>query len=119
MNNISDRDRTILEMRKQGISYSKIAREFNISSTRVKHIEVKYYQEKALSDKWPLYSFLTNRTRNALRNYFGDKVFSNPVILHKYGRRRIARLKNIGKYSLREMDKALECLGFINKGEAW
>lgn len=119
MPELKERNARVLQMREQGGAYLSIAANFNICRQRAVGIVKTLQRERALSAKWPFWSLLSNRTRNALNIEFGEKAFSHPQVILQHGRKHIAMLRNVGKDTLREIDNALTSMGFISKGQEW
>ena len=114
-----ERNSQIVLMREQGCTYSLIATRYGICVQRAQRIVKTIEYERTLSEQWPFASKLSNRTRNALQKEFGDKVFRDPRVLLRHGRKHLSALRNVGKYSLREIDDALTATGIITAGQEW
>lgn len=113
------RNTQILAMRESGATYSAIASQFGICTQNVRNIAKQLQYERELSEKWPMWALLSNRARNILRKEYGDRAFSHPEVIVQSGRRHVSRIRNTGKYTIRELEVALIKIGHITRNQEW
>ncbi len=105
----------IMEMREEGLAYSKIGRLLGICGWRVSQIynhEKRSREERLIN---PFKHSLSIRLRNGLINYYGDhSIFDHPKLIAETGYARLCYTKNLGHLSLVELAEKLEELGYIN-----
>jgi DNA-directed RNA polymerase alpha subunit len=118
---INNRKEKIYRLRQEGKTYTFIASQYNISSTRVRDLfNQAKFEKETLPVLPPLMQKLSIRSQNCLRKYFGgNEIFYNPTRIVELGRTEIRRLKNIGKKSINEISKVLYELGHIKNIEDW
>jgi hypothetical protein len=106
-------------MHENGITYTEIASYYGICPQRANAIVKTARREQELSKQWPFWALLSNRARNIITKEYGEKAFSNPKLIIRRGRRHFPRLRNVGKYTLRELETALVQIGIIEEGQEW
>jgi len=63
---------------------------------------------------------LSTRPKNALTDYFrGEDILDNPQKLAELGRVKLAKIKNLGQKSVKEIGSALHALGYIKDMDSW
>jgi len=111
---MEQRNEAIWKMRCQGASYSQIARQFDLSSDRVRQI---YRQRQASIEnfgRWPpLKRELSARVTNVLVKTFGsEEILNHPEKLSSLGEEVFITWRNFGRKSLNELTGVLEKLGY-------
>jgi hypothetical protein len=115
------REDEIYELRRQGLTYRNIASLYNIHKSRAEQIyKGAKYKREVLPTLTPLRRLLSNRTQKALVKHFGgDDILDEPQKIAELGRKRLLRVCNIGRISLREISSTLHFLGFIKDEHKW
>jgi len=85
--NMEQRDEEIWRLRKEGTTYSQIAKHFDLSSNRVRQICFKRKARMENAGKWPpLKKLLSARIRHVLIKAFGnEEILKNPEKLASLG----------------------------------
>ena len=79
--NLDERNEKILEMRCEGATLSQIAREFDISSERVRRICLQKKERIEIFDKWPpLKSLLPARVQNVFSEPFKEIILVGVIL---------------------------------------
>ena len=112
--NLDERNEKIWKMRCEGATLSRIAREFDISSDRVRQICFKKKSRIENAKKWPfLKRELPARVQNVLLKTFGhEDIFHHPEKLASFGEEGFLRWKNIGRKSVKSLINVLESHGY-------
>jgi len=112
--NLDERNEKIWKMRCEGATLSQIAREFDISSDRVRQIcfKKKSRIENAGKKRF-LKRELPARIQNVLIKTFGNEdILFHPEKLASLGEEVFFTWKNIGRKSVKTLINALESLGY-------
>lgn len=121
MKQITKRDEEIYQLRKEGHTFIRIGKQFNISRARAQKIykDVKYLKED-FPKLSPFEQALSARSKNALMGYFKDRsIFTNPDKIASMGRDTILSIQNIGRKNIKEIAQALYKLGHIDYDDSW
>ena len=112
--NIDERNEKIWKMRCEGATLSRIAREFDISSNRVRQICFKKKSRIENAGKGPfLKRELPVRIQNVLIKTFGNEdIFFHPEKLASLGEEVFLTWKNIGRKSVKTLINVLESKGY-------
>ena len=118
---IEKRDEQIYKLREEGAMFSHISSLFNISTTRVTQLYYRTRYKKEYYDTWPpLMKMLSTRPKNALTNYFrNENILDNPQKIAGLDRVKLAKIKNLGRKSLKEIAFALHAIGYIEDMDSW
>ena len=114
------RDEEIWRLRNEGATYSQIAKQFDLSSDRVRQICFKKKARMENAGKWPpLKRELPARVRNALIKAFGsEEILNHPETLASLGEEVFVTWPNIYRKSAHDLSDALERLGYsVNRGD--
>ena len=117
---MDQRDEEIWRLRKEGVTYSQIAKQFDLSSDRVRQICFKKKARMENAGKWPpLKRELPARVRNALIKVFGsEEILEHPEKLASMGPDAFFKWRNMGRKSVNQLVEALESLGYsVNRHE--
>ena len=111
---IEQRDDQIWKMRREGATFSQIARHFRISRNRARTIYCQKKNKIENFDKWPLLKrMLSMRVQNVLIKAFGsEEIFKNPEKLASMGPDAFFRWRNMGRKSINQLMETLESLGY-------
>ena len=115
------RKNEIYELRRQGSTYSRIARLFDISRSRARQIynDAKFRQE-VLPTLTPMRRLLSNRTQKALIKHFGrDDILDDPRKIAELGPKQLLRICNLGRKSLMEISSAICFMGIFKDEDEW
>jgi len=117
--NMDQRDEEIWRLRKEGATFSQIAKRFDISSGRVEQICCRRQDRIDNFDKWPpLKKLLPVRVQNVLIKAFGnEEILKNPERLASMGHDVFLTWRNFGRKSAKALVDALESLGYtVSRG---
>ena len=119
--NLPERDQKIFAMRETGVTYSKIAKAFDISRARAQQIHSKLKERKDNFDSYPfLKKRLSKRVQTALTEYFGSEdILENPQMIADMGVVKVLQIKNLGRKSLNEIAVAMHAAGCIERSSEW
>jgi len=112
--NMEERNEEIWKMRCEGATLSRIAKEFGISSHRVRQICDKKKRRLENIAKWPhLKRVLPARIQNVLNKYLrNEDIYDHPERLAILGEKVFFSWKDMGSKSVRQLINALESLGY-------
>ncbi|MEA3415166.1 MAG: hypothetical protein U9R02_03270 [Thermodesulfobacteriota bacterium] len=85
-------------------------------SLRVTQLYYRTRYKKEHYDTWPpLMKMLSTRPKNALTNYFrNENILDNPQKIAGLGRVKLAKIKNLGRRSVKEIAFALHAIGYMD-----
>lgn len=111
---IEQRDDQIWKMRREGATFSQIAKRFDLSPSRVQQIYCRKKDKMENFDKWPpLKRMLSMRVQNVLIKAFGsDEILEHPEKLSNMGPDAFFKWRNMGRKSVNQLMGALETLGY-------
>ncbi|MBW6486301.1 MAG: hypothetical protein K0B01_09155 [Syntrophobacterales bacterium] len=112
--NLPERNEKIFAMRESGATYSKIAKDFDISIERARHIYLRLKELKDNFDSSPVFKKrLSKKVQIALTEYFGSEdILENPQIIADMSAVKILKIRKIGRKSLNEIATALHEAGY-------
>ena len=116
--NMGQRNEEIWKLRREGVTYSRIAEQFDLSCDRVRQICSKKKARMENAHRWPpLKKVLSDRVKNVLIKVFGgEEIFEHPEKLASLGPKAFFKWRNMGKKNVNELMDSLESLGFnINR----
>ena len=109
----------IFDLRNSGYSYSKISKKLNVSYDYARNIYFKMAVKPENTDVISKFQkSLSQRAQNALIDYFGGiDIFINPNRLSDYGKKKLLKIKNLGRKTINEIASSLEKHGFLSNKE--
>lgn len=116
-----ERDEKIYVLRKNGATFTEIAKIFGVSTERTRQIYLRAKDRKENFDSWPpLKKLLSSRTQKILNKSFANEnILENPQKIASLGIVNLLQIKNIGRKTLKELAVALQTLGFIKDDDKW
>ena len=118
--NIHERNEEIWRLRNKGSTYSQIARQFDLSSDRVRQVCTKKRARILHAGKCPpLRRELSMKVQNVLIKAFGSEdILGHPGKLASMGPDAFSKWRNMGRKSVNQLVEALESLGYsVNRHE--
>ncbi len=118
MTDIRQRNEEIWRLRKEGATFSKIAKRFDLSVERARRICQEKQERIDNFDKWPpLKKILSARIQHVLINVFGsEEILGHPEKLASIGLETFLQWRNFGRKSMNELTEALRSLGHPGGG---
>jgi hypothetical protein len=119
---LSQRNENIYELRKSGVPFTEIAKRFNLSGTRARHIYIKLKKIYDDNDSLPpLCKILSTRMQKALIIILNDEhVFDKPEnIVMGIKLSKLKYFPNIGEKSIKELVDAMITLGYVKINDKW
>jgi len=116
---ISSRDNKIYQMRKSGISYSGIAKVFDITRERVRQICIRL---DAFDTYPPLQKLLPTLTQRALIFWFNDEhilEYPEKIIAGAKFSDLSTKAQRISKIGASRLSQALITLGYLKPDDKW
>jgi len=115
--NMHERNEKIFAMRESGATYSKMAKDFDISIERARQIYLRLKELKDNFDSYPTFKKrLSKRVQHALTSYYGsEEILENPRIIAAISPRELEKIPNIGKISMHEIARALREAGRVGR----
>src|SRR4030042_6539815 len=112
--NIDQRNEEIWSLRKEGATYSHIAKQFDLSLERVRRICLQKQDKIDNFDKWPpLKRMLSLRVQNVLMKALGsEEILEHPEKLASMGPDAFFKWRNMGRKSVNQLMETLESLGY-------
>src|SRR4030067_1309011 len=116
-----EREEKIYVLRKNGSTFTEIAKMFGVSSERTRQIYLRAKDRKENFDSCPpLKKLLSSRTQKILNKSFANEnILENPQKIASLGKDKLLQIKNIGRKTLKELAVALQTLGFIKHDDKW
>ena len=101
-------------MRREGATFSQLARHFRISRNRARTIYCQKKNKIENFDKWPLLKkMLSRRVQNVLIKALGsEEILEHPEKLASMGPDAFSKWRNMGRKSINQLMEALESLGY-------
>jgi hypothetical protein len=119
---LSQRNENIYELRKSGVPFTEIAKRFNLSGTRARHIYIKLKKINDNHDSLPpLRKILSTLMQKALIIILDDvHIFDNPEkIVMGIKLSKLKYFPNIGEKSIKELVNAMISLGYVKINDKW